>query len=186
MYVRHREHCPAHQHAEQSADRRLEPRDVDQQPVLWIQAQRYHQDCPDDGNCRVTFEMSCKTTESETITCMRMELSKDFFKSQEPRLWHVQDVSEFTESFCCRCHGEQMLSRLSNNPPTELLLDEVQTGEERRVQLSVLYSAWDSGDAARQRGLWAAEWGKHTSPLAAHTHTEANKPSSFPCLFTDA
>ncbi len=115
-------------------------------------------------------------THSSTLEWkVKIELSEDFFKSQEPRLWHVQDVSEFTESFCCRCHGEQMLSRLSNNPPNELFLDEVQTGEERRVQLSVLYSAWDSGDAARQRGLWAAEWGKHTSPLAAHTPSHRGK-----------
>lgn len=38
MNIRHREHRSADEHAEQSAERRLEPRDVDQQPVLRIKA----------------------------------------------------------------------------------------------------------------------------------------------------
>lgn len=35
----------------------------------------------------------------------------------------------------------------------KLFSDEVQKGEERRVELSVLHPAADSGDAARQRSL---------------------------------
>lgn len=35
----------------------------------------------------------------------------------------------------------------------KLFSDEVQKGEERRVELSVLHPATDSGDAARQRSL---------------------------------
>lgn len=42
--VGHREHGPAHQHAKQSAEERLEAWDVDQQPVLWVQAQCDQQD----------------------------------------------------------------------------------------------------------------------------------------------
>lgn len=34
MDERHREHCSAHKHAEQSGERRLEPGHMDQQPVL--------------------------------------------------------------------------------------------------------------------------------------------------------
>ncbi len=72
MDVRHREHCSANKHTEQSADSRLEPRDVDQQPVLGIQAQCHHQDGPNDEGQRVSSEMSCKTKERETVTCMRI------------------------------------------------------------------------------------------------------------------
>lgn len=56
--VRHREHCSADEHAEQSAERRVEPGDVDQQPVLRVQTQRYHQNGPNDVSQRVSFELT--------------------------------------------------------------------------------------------------------------------------------
>lgn len=65
MDVRHGEHRSANQHAEQGGERRLEAGHVDQQPVLRIQAQCYHQHGPRDEGHRVPFEVSCATRESE-------------------------------------------------------------------------------------------------------------------------
>lgn len=70
--VRHSERVSADEHAKQSTERRVEPRDVDQQPVLRVQAQRDHQNGPNDVSQRVSFEMSCKIREAETVTAMRI------------------------------------------------------------------------------------------------------------------
>lgn len=72
---------------------------------------------------------------------------------------------------------QQIFGSFSIHHLTQLVSDEVQTGEERDVELFVLHAAWDSGDAARQRGFWAAEWGENTcSAPDTHTHTHTFIP----------
>lgn len=66
--IRHGEHRPAHEHTQQGPIRRREPGDIEEQPVLWIQAQGYHQDGPKDVGQRLSFELSCKTMR----VCMRV------------------------------------------------------------------------------------------------------------------
>lgn len=72
MDVRHGEHGSADKHAEQGSVGRQEAGHVDQQPVLRIQAQCYHQDGLHDVNRRVSFEVSCKTIKAKNITCLRI------------------------------------------------------------------------------------------------------------------
>lgn len=58
VYVGHREHGSARQHAEQSSEGRLEAGDMDQQPVLGVQAQQDHQDGPEHAGSRLSTEVS--------------------------------------------------------------------------------------------------------------------------------
>lgn len=60
MDVGHRKHGSAHQHTEQGAVGRPEPGHVDEQPVLRVQAQCYHQDRPDDVDQGLASELACK------------------------------------------------------------------------------------------------------------------------------
>lgn len=61
VYVGQGEHSPGEQHTEEGAVKTLEPRDMDQQPVLSIQPQEHHQDCPQGLAHRVVLQLTCRT-----------------------------------------------------------------------------------------------------------------------------
>lgn len=66
MYVGHGEHGSAQQHAGQSSEGRLEARDVDQQPVVGVEAQAHHQDGPEHASRRLSSQLGWKPTIQHT------------------------------------------------------------------------------------------------------------------------